>query len=192
MVEITREHQDINVAEFISVLIYLAEESGKIIRQVEESGDLKTQEKGKDGPVTLADIRVQKTIESNLLALYPSLNIQGEESKESTATVESSIKPESITDHIKAFVSKQFLNEHQTKRMHLIKNVLSKTYAADEISHELFESFNTKDAVVWIDPLDGTQDFVNGNLTAVTVLIGLSIGEKSRIGIVHKPFADED
>jgi 3'-phosphoadenosine 5'-phosphosulfate (PAPS) 3'-phosphatase len=75
MVEITREHQDINVAEFISVLIYLAEESGKIIRQVEESGDLKTQEKGKDGPVTFADIRVQKTIESNLLALYPSLNI---------------------------------------------------------------------------------------------------------------------
>jgi 3'-phosphoadenosine 5'-phosphosulfate (PAPS) 3'-phosphatase len=75
MVEITREHQDINVAEFISVLIYLAEESGKIIRQVEESGDLKTQEKGKDGPVTVADIRVQKTIESNLLALYPSLNI---------------------------------------------------------------------------------------------------------------------
>ena len=192
MVEITREHQDINVAEFISVLIYLAEESGKIIRQVEESGDLKTQEKGKDGPVTVADIRVQKTIESNLLALYPSLNIQGEESKESTATVESSIRPESITDHIKAFVSKQFLNEHQTKRMHLIKNVLSKTYTADEISHELFESFNTKDAVVWIDPLDGTQDFVNGNLTAVTVLIGLSINEKSRIGIVHKPFADED
>jgi 3'-phosphoadenosine 5'-phosphosulfate (PAPS) 3'-phosphatase len=42
---------------------------------VEESGDLKTQEKGKDGPVTVADIRVQKTIESNLLALYPSLNI---------------------------------------------------------------------------------------------------------------------
>jgi 3'-phosphoadenosine 5'-phosphosulfate (PAPS) 3'-phosphatase len=75
MVEITREHQNINVAEFISVLIYLAEESGKIIRQVEESGDLKTQEKGKDGPVTVADIRVQKTIESNLLALYPSLNI---------------------------------------------------------------------------------------------------------------------
>lgn len=76
--------------------------------------------------------------------------------------------------------------------MTLIKDVLSKTYAADEISHELFETFNTKDAVVWIDPLDGTQDFVNGNLTAVTVLIGLSIGEKSRIGIVHKPFSDED
>lgn len=32
MVEIAREHKEINVAEFVSVLIYLAEESGKIIR----------------------------------------------------------------------------------------------------------------------------------------------------------------
>lgn len=56
----------------------------------------------------------------------------------------------------------------------------------------MFESFNPEEAVVWIDPLDGTTDFVNGNLTAVTVLIGLSINEQSRIGIVHKPFSDED
>lgn len=69
---------------------------------------------------------------------------------------------------------------------------LRKVYGQDEICSEAFESFNTKDAVVWIDPLDGTQDFVNGNLTAVTVLIGLAINGKSRIGIVHKPWSDED
>jgi len=56
----------------------------------------------------------------------------------------------------------------------------------------MFESFSTENATVWIDPLDGTTDFVNGNWTAVTVLIGLSLNDKSRIGIVHKPFADED
>lgn len=55
-----------------------------------------------------------------------------------------------------------------------------------------FETFNTKDAVVWIDPLDGTNDFVKGNLSAVTVLIGLSIKDKSRLGIVHNPFSDQD
>jgi 3'(2'), 5'-bisphosphate nucleotidase len=74
----------------------------------------------------------------------------------------------------------------------LINDILRKTYCSDEISSENFETFSTKDAVVWIDPLDGTQDFVNGNLTAVTVLIGLSLANKSRIGIVHKPFSDED
>lgn len=69
---------------------------------------------------------------------------------------------------------------------------MRKTYGNDEISSELFESFSTKDAVVWIDPLDGTSDFVKGNLTAVTVLIGVSIQGKSRLGVVHKPFSDAD
>jgi len=45
---------------------------------------------------------------------------------------------------------------------------------------------------VWVDPLDGTSDFVIGNLTAVTVLIGLAINDYSRIGIVHHPFSEED
>jgi len=67
---------------------------------------------------------------------------------------------------------------------------LRKTYTADEISSELFETFDTDEAVVWIDPLDGTSDFVKGNLTAVTVLIGLAIKGKSRLGVVHKPFWD--
>lgn len=84
------------------------------------------------------------------------------------------------------------LNDSQTKRLDMINKQLRKTYENDEVSSEMFESFSTKDAVVWIDPLDGTTDFVNGNLTAVTVLIGLSINERSRIGIVHKPFSDED
>jgi len=39
----------------------------------------------------------------------------------------------------------------------------------------MFETFKVSDAVVWIDPLDGTSDFVKGTLDAVTVLIGLSI-----------------
>ena len=45
---------------------------------------------------------------------------------------------------------------------------------------------------MWIDPLDGTSDFVKGNLPAVTVLIGLSIKDKSRLGIVHNPFSEDD
>mmetsp|Transcript_30009 Transcript_30009/g.29256 ORF Transcript_30009/g.29256 Transcript_30009/m.29256 type:complete len:232 (-) Transcript_30009:5-700(-) len=57
---------------------------------------------------------------------------------------------------------------------------------------EEFSSFNTKDAVVWIDPLDGTSDFAKGNLSAVTVLIGVSINGYSRIGVIHSPFTNED
>ena len=75
MAQSTESHDDISVAEFLSVCIFLSEECGKIIREVEVSGDLKTQEKGLDGPVTVADLRVQKTLEVNLNALYPTLRV---------------------------------------------------------------------------------------------------------------------
>lgn len=50
--------QEINLAEFISVLIFLSEECGKIIREVEASGELKTLTKGDNSPVTIADLKV--------------------------------------------------------------------------------------------------------------------------------------
>ena len=109
-------HQEINVAEFMSVCIYLAEECGKIIRQVEESGDLKTQEKGKDGPVTVADLRVQKTLEVNLKALYPTLRVQGEESAASIANVDSAVDPSQVTDQIKNFITTEYLNKKHGER----------------------------------------------------------------------------
>lgn len=55
-----------------------------------------------------------------------------------------------------------------------------------------FEDFSCDDAICWIDPLDGTSDFVKGNYPAVSVLIGLSIKGVAKIGIVHNVFADED
>ena len=76
--------------------------------------------------------------------------------------------------------------------MDMIEEKLRKSYGKDEIQDSLFETFSTKDAVVWIDPLDGTSDFVKGTYSAVTVLIGLSIKDKSRIGIVHSPYSVED
>lgn len=51
-----------------------------------------------------------------------------------------------------------------------------------------FDTFSTENALVWIDPLDGTKDFTLGNLSAVTVLIGLAINGVPKIGVVHHPF----
>ncbi len=48
--------------------------------------------------------------------------------------------------------------------------------------------FETKKAIVWVDPLDGTKEFLKGNLSAVTVLIGLSLEGVPSIGVVHYPF----
>lgn len=93
------------------MLIFLAEESGKVIRSVESSGDnRKSITKVDSSPVTVADLRVQKTIETCLQALYPSLNIQGEESAESLLNVEPTVKASDITNEIKNFIKTDFLN----------------------------------------------------------------------------------
>ena len=140
----------------------------------------------------MADLKVQKTLEDNLKALYPTLRVQGEESKESIQDMECAVDPNSITDEIKGFIKTNYLNGQHDKRREWIENTLKSYYGEDEVQIDHFETFNTKDAVVWIDPLDGTNDFVKGNLPAVTVLIGLSIKDKSRIGIVHNPFSVDD
>ena len=79
-------------------------------------------------------------------------------------------------------------------RKSFIDTYLRLNYGEDEVQNaeHRFYSFNVNEAVVWIDPLDGTSDFVANNLPAVTVLIGLSINGKSRAGVVHNPFSEED
>jgi|Transcript_7219 3'(2'), 5'-bisphosphate nucleotidase len=185
-------HTNISVAEFLSVCIFLGEECGKIIREVNESSDLKTASKGKDNPVTIADLKVQKTIEVCLNALYPSLCVMGEESKESIADIEPVITAAAFNEAIKESIKQEELNENQANRREWIQNTLRTYYDEDDVCIEDFETFNTADAVVWIDPLDGTSDFVKGNLSAVTVLIGLAINGRSRLGVVHNPFTEED
>ena len=118
------QHQDISVAEFLSVCIFLSEECGKLIRQVEESGELAQRQKGVNDPVTIADLRVQKTLEVNLKHLYPSLVIQGEESKESIADVESLVGLDFITDEIKKFITTEDLNRKHEERRQWINTVL--------------------------------------------------------------------
>ena len=87
-------------------------------------------------------------------------------------------------------IKQETLNSYQHKRKDYIESIRS---INPEITPKgiYFETFDIKDAVVWIDPLDGTNDFVRGNLPAVTVLIGLSINGISRLGVVHNPFTEE-
>ena len=61
----------------------------------------------------------------------------------------------------------------------------------DDILEE-FDEIDCDRAVVWIDPLDGTKEFVNGNLPAVTVLIGVAIDGVPKIGVVHHPYMSNE
>ena len=130
---LTRKDVDISVAEFLSVCIFLSEKCGNIIREVHESNDLKTVAKGVENPVTIADLKVQKTIEVCLNTLYPTLKVMGEESKESIANVDPVIKPSVFTDAIKESISTEDLNQSQEARRDWIRDTLRQYYDEDDV-----------------------------------------------------------
>ncbi len=87
-----------NLPEFFSASIQLAEEGGRIIRRVHESKELGLKQKGEGGfnPVTIADLMVQRTIECNLEALFPEVDIIGEETDEALEH----IQPTMLQEHV--------------------------------------------------------------------------------------------
>jgi 3'-phosphoadenosine 5'-phosphosulfate (PAPS) 3'-phosphatase len=44
---------------------------------------------------------------------------------------------------------------------------------------------------VWVDPLDGTNGFCSGDLDEVTILIGLSVDGKPRLGLIGVPYVKD-
>lgn len=44
---------------------------------------------------------------------------------------------------------------------------------------------------IFVDPLDGTREFINGQLPLVTVLIGVSLRGSRLCGVIAKPFSEE-
>lgn len=57
---------------------------------------------------------------------------------------------------------------------------------------ELDEAAALCDFCVWIDPIDNTKGFLNGDLHAVTILIGLSKKGVAEIGIIGSPFLKQN
>ena len=79
-----KTNDQIDLAKYLSVAISTAEAGGRIIRQVLESGQLDQKDKkGPEDPVTIADLKVQKTIEETFSHFFPNLATQGEESQQS-------------------------------------------------------------------------------------------------------------
>jgi fructose-1,6-bisphosphatase/inositol monophosphatase family enzyme len=45
--------------------------------------------------------------------------------------------------------------------------------------------------VIWVDPLDGTNNYVVGDVIGVTALIGIALDGKPVYGVIHHPFVPE-
>ena len=43
----------------------------------------------------------------------------------------------------------------------------------------------------WIDPLDGSSGLLKGHTEHITCIIGVSVGNRPLLGVLHKPFCDD-
>ncbi|XP_022913032.1 3'(2'),5'-bisphosphate nucleotidase 1 isoform X2 [Onthophagus taurus] len=146
------------VMRLLASSVVVANRAGKIIRDVMSRGDLGIVEKGKNDLQTEADRSAQRCIIASLSQQFPDIAIIGEEGTQNPEVPSDWI----VTDSDHSILSMQCPND--------------------------YKKIETKDVVVWVDPLDGTSEYTQGFLDHVTVLIGLSIKGKALGGVIHQPY----
>lgn len=169
----------INLYNLIDECSKLALAAGKVIREVhgarlvEGNGVLNGHLKEDGDPksvATVADIRAQRVIVSGLQAKFPGVCIVGEEDDSEEFVCGSTHEPaedDSLDSH--PFIASRCLD----------------LLASDPKAK--FE-YELDSIVVFIDPLDGTHEFVEGRVKHVQTLIGIAINGYPLAGVVGLPF----
>ena len=47
------------------------------------------------------------------------------------------------------------------------------------------DALEIDEITIWVDPLDGTQGFIRGELQSVTVMIGVAVKGVPLFGVIH-------
>ena len=158
----------VSLRKLLSACVYANLEACQIIRQYyyhESSKDIRYKEEGDSrSVVTKADIDAQCKI-INILRNQepwgPHLHIIGEEDEESSTTTTTTT------------------NEHES-----ISNILKQL----SLQNEEDEIVPIDELCIFIDPLDGTREFVENRIQNVGCLIGITRNGKAIAGTVGVPF----
>lgn len=147
----------------ISSAIVVATRAGAEVRQITKTGKLGIVDKGVHDYQTEADRRAQRMIVVSMAKRFPKSTIVGEEDLVADKKADASLLVEDFDE-----------------------SVLSQTLPKE------YESVKEEDVTIWVDPLDGTSEFVKGvSYEHVTVLIGISVNGKSVAGVINQPFYEQ-
>merc|ERR1711935_762252 len=161
----SREMTSSVVQEILASSVVLANESAALVRSIFKNGELGVIDKGGlKNYQTEADRAVQRLIITTLRAKFPDVNIIGEEDGDDGSDGAEKCKVYEAQDG----------------------EVLGKTMPVD------LASAKANDVTIWIDPLDGTMEFIDRLLHHVTILIGVAVGDKSHYQKTRKLFARLD
>ena len=145
----------------LSHSVRLVTKAGAEIRKIALSGKLNIVDKSQGllDYQTEADRLVQRMIVANLSRKFSKCAIVGEEE----------------------------LEEDREQDERLLIDEYDQEILKLDLPNE-YKDVQEEDLTIWVDPLDGTTEFVKGLLEHVTVLVGISYKGRSVAGIVHQPF----
>ncbi|EGR27947.1 hypothetical protein IMG5_186090 [Ichthyophthirius multifiliis] len=154
------------INEFLSISIQLLNQSSKIINEIRQTS-INHKWKGHKDPVTNADYKSQAIIIQGLKYYYPNLRIIAEEDEEKDPIIE------------------KYIAKNDIKLTKINTNLIPQTTFQNN-------TLNISKATAWIDPLDSTISYLNGQYEDVTSLLGLTFEEKPIAGIICKPFNSQN
>lgn len=171
------EAKTVDLLPLLRLCVQVAGQAGQVIEKVFRSGDLqvidknsefgaivsRSEESKTENPQSAADRLAQALIKDTLSKAYPAIVVKGEEDDDMIPT-EVPVPPQ------------------DTK--------IDLSPLPDSLPSE-FQNLNTADIVIWVDPLDGTREFTQGILDAVTCLIGICYRNRPLAGVVNRPFSNE-
>lgn len=147
------------VLRLLASSVRIADRAGNIVRDIMSKGDLQIVDKGVNDLQTEADRSVQRCILASLHSQFPGVTVIGEE--EPTADLDA--------DWVELSQSEDVL-------------------ACDAKLPQDLRDVPEKDICVWVDPLDGTNEYTQGMLDHVTVLIGIAVNGRAVAGVMHQPY----
>eukprot|EP01064_Diplonema_japonicum_P015234 TRINITY_DN22989_c0_g1_i1.p1 TRINITY_DN22989_c0_g1~~TRINITY_DN22989_c0_g1_i1.p1 ORF type:complete len:802 (+),score=209.56 TRINITY_DN22989_c0_g1_i1:80-2407(+) len=159
------------VKDLLALCVGLSQRAASVIRDVQkerEAGvDLKAELKDASDPrtyLTCADQRAQKVIVDVLKATYPTLKLVGEEDDDEGA--------------LQDWKAPDFAP--------LNPKACDELLSGDALQQ--YESVTLDEITVFVDPVDGTREFVQGRLDACQVLIGIALSGRPIAGVITLPF----
>jgi len=143
----------------VAASLAVTDKSARLVQEIFQHGNLKIENKGGlKNYQTEADTKIEQLLVGNLEKHFPGIAIVGEESETGKISDESF-----WIDFEKACANLPAFDN------------------CPEIA-------DPSQITVWLDPLDGTAEFIDGLLSHVTTLVGIAYEGKALAGIINQPF----
>jgi len=158
----------VSMKELLSVAIQAAEHGGDKVKAIAEGKDMGQASKGHtaegvDDPITLGDQYSHEAIVGTIRKAYG--------------------------DSI--FIFSEEKDSHHLDLSNIDEPVYSlRKQDSAAINHE-DELVNKNDVTIWVDPLDATKEYTEKLFNYVTTMVCVAVKGKPVIGVIHKPFRDD-